>query len=306
MKNKIKSALYGLAIGDAIGRLYEFRSPDEIPPYELIDIVPPDGFDPTYPHVPLGTWTDDTSQALALLDSLNRYPELNLNDFSSRLLDWLNNGSYTPDGLVFDVGIQTLQALNQIQNGYLPEHAGNNSEFANGNGSLMRCLPVVFHHHDSIETLVRTAIKQSIPTHPHPRSGVCCALYCLQAMELLYGNLYQSPDAFEPIISRFLTDAERQELGIIMNASHRFNPSGTGYVVDSLWSVDSVMNEADSYEDVIKFSIMFGNDTDTTAAIAGGLAGLKFGVDGIREDWIQGLKGIDKLFKCLSSTIDMA
>ena len=299
IETKILSSLYGLAIGDAVGRLYEFKLPSMIPPYELIDIFPPEGFHPTYPDVPIGTWTDDTAQTLALLDSLNHYPELNLDDFSTRLLQWLNTGAYTPDGIVFDIGIQTLQALNNIQNGYLPEHAGNNSEFANGNGSLMRCLPIVFHHHDSIEKLVRIAIKQSLPTHPHPRSGVCCALYCLQARELLYGNAYKSPDAFEVLISKYLTEAEKQELDIILNAPQRQNPTGSGYVVDSLWSVDSVIKDGDTYEDVVKFSIMLGNDTDTTAAIAGGLAGMKFGIEGISDRWVQTLQGQERIEELL-------
>ena len=128
MNNKIKSPLYGLAIGDAVGRLYEFREPNQIPSYELIDIFPPEGFCPTYPNVLIGTWTDDTAQTLALLDSLNRFSELNLDYFAKRLVDWLNNGAYTPDGIFFDVGIQTLQALTNIKNGYLLEHTGNDTD----------------------------------------------------------------------------------------------------------------------------------------------------------------------------------
>lgn len=75
-----------------------------------------------------------------------------------------------------------------------------------------------------------------------------------------------------------------------MNAPQQSNPSGTSYVVDILWSVDSVMKEAESYEEAIKYSIMLGNDTDTTAAIAGGLAGLKFGIGEIPARWISQLK----------------
>jgi ADP-ribosyl-[dinitrogen reductase] hydrolase len=302
-KTVISGGLYGLLIGDAVGRPYEFKSPKEIPIYNEIDMLPPKGFNSTYSKVPFGTWTDDGAQALALIDSLLQIRGLDLNHFSQCLCDWLKHGKYTPDGIVFDCGIQTSTALNRIIAGVSVFDAAGRDEYSNGNGALMRVLPVALFERENIETLIEMAMEQCIPTHGHPRSAIVCALYCLMANHLIKENTYINPDLAAEILIEYLSFEQKLELDNILSSPFRDNPTGSGYVVDSLWSVNFAMQQADNFRDVVRNAVALGNDTDTTAAIAGGLAGLKYNYDGIPSDWITQLRGknqvnllLDKLF----------
>ncbi|MFM8340920.1 MAG: ADP-ribosylglycohydrolase family protein, partial [Methylomonas sp.] len=194
-KSTLSGGLFGLLIGDAVGRPYEFKSPTDIPNYEDIEIIPPAGYRCTYPQVPLGTWTDDGAQALALLDSLIENNGLNLNHFAGCLCDWFKNGRYTPDGIVFDCGIQTSDALGRIMCGTPILEAAGRDEYSNGNGALMRVLPIALFERTSIENLIQLAMDQCIPTHGHQRSAVVCALYCVMAKQLIDNQIYIGPDA---------------------------------------------------------------------------------------------------------------
>ena len=306
--NILKGGLYGLLLGDAVGRSFEFKSADQIPPFLQIDMaVFPPNFRQTYPDVPIGTWTDDGSQTLALLHSLTQNNCIDIRDFAGRLCNWLYEGQYTPDGIVFDCGIQTRQALDRIRyHGTSVEDAAGCDEFANGNGALMRVLPIALWHKGSDEEMVRLAIQQGIPTHGHIRSGIVCAFYCLTARRIIQGRLHYRPDYVLIDLQNCLSPIENQELELILNAPQRKNPQGTGYVVDSFWSAIHALESQNNYADVIRSAIAFGNDTDTTAAIAGGLAGLKYGFDGIPEEWIFLLKGkeiVEELFVPLESRI---
>jgi len=288
--NILRGGLYGLLLGDAVGCPYEFNSAEQLPAFEKIDMLPPRGFNATYPAVPMGTWTDDGAQALALLDSLCQNQGLNLDDFGNKLCLWLEQGAYTPDGKVFDCGIQTSTALTRIQEGIAVEEAAERDEYANGNGALMRVLPLALWHQGDDAELVSLAIRQGLPTHGHARSGVVCALYCLMAKRLIEERHYYSPDALAEELREYLNKTERAELNIILNAPQRHHPQGTGYVVDTLWSADFAMR-SDSFKEVIRKAIALGNDTDTTACVAGGLAGLRYGYQGLPKDWLSLLQG---------------
>ena len=303
--NTLKGGLYGLLLGDAVGRPYEFKVAKELPAYEDIDIEPPVGFNPTYAQVPIGTWTDDGAQALALLDSLNQKNGLQLPDFADKLCNWLYRGDYTPDGTVFDCGNQTHSALMRISQGVPVAQAAQNDEFANGNGALMRALPLALWHQGSDAELIQLAIQQGLPTHGHPRSGVVCALYCLMARRLIQQRRHYQPDFVIGELRPHLSPAENNELDTLLKAPERNNPQGTGYVVDTFWSALQAM-ESDNYRDVIRRAIALGNDTDTTACVAGGLAGLRFGYDHLPKDWLIRLQGrdlVERLFSPLERRI---
>jgi len=289
----IAGGLYGLLVGDAVGRCYEFKSAVELPPPEAIAMRPPSGYPATYSFVPAGTWTDDGAQALALLDSLLECGRLDLDDFGAKLLAWCDEGAYTPDGQVFDIGIQTARAFSRMRAGIPAARAGDAHERANGNGALMRVLPLALWHRGDDAELVRLAIEQGRPTHGHPRSGVACALYCLLARLLLRGETAEV-DAVARGAGEFLDDDERTELDVLMTAPQRAHPAGTGYVVDTFWSALRAL-EASSYDAVIRAAIGFGNDTDTTACVAGGLAGIRFGIAGIPADWKNELRGQERV-----------
>lgn len=288
---RLRGGLLGLLIGDALGVPYEFHDAASIPPSAEIEMTPPVGFNRAHVGVPPGTWSDDGAQALALLDALLRDRTLNLDTFAANLLNWFQQGAFTPDGNVFDVGLQTRQAFYAIAAGKSASTSGPDGERDNGNGSLMRCLPVVMVA-ATRDDAIHLARKQSLPTHGHVRSQLCCALYCLTAMGILEGQ--SAADAVraaeDSLLDRHTGTPEESELKIALDG--RFDaPQGSGYVVDSFWSAMHCVLSTHSYEDCVKRAVALGNDTDTTACIAGGMAGLVYGEDAIPRRWRSALTG---------------
>ncbi|MGN8064868.1 ADP-ribosylglycohydrolase family protein [Ralstonia sp. 22111] len=288
---RLRGGLLGLLIGDALGVPYEFHDAASIPPSAEIEMTPPVGFYRAHVGVPPGTWSDDSAQALALLDALLRDRTLDLDTFAANLLNWFQQGAFTPDGNVFDVGLQTRQAFYAIAAGKSASTSGPDGERDNGNGSLMRCLPVVMVA-ATRDDAIHLARKQSLPTHGHVRSQLCCALHCLTAMGILEGQ--SAADAVraaeDALLDRHTGTPEESELKIALDG--RFDaPQGSGYVVDSFWSAMHCVLSTHSYEDCVKRAVALGNDTDTTACIAGGLAGLVYGEDAIPRRWLAALHG---------------
>src|SRR6185503_14435053 len=181
LKEKIEGRLVGLLVGDALGVPYEFHKRDQIPSLAEIEFDPPEGFRRSHGDVLPGTWSDDGAHALILLASLLQCAKLDLDDLGRRLINWYEHGYKAVDAHVFDVGVQTATAINRLQSGVPAHQAGLRDEHANGNGSLMRVLPLALWHKGTIEELVADAQEQSVITHGHLRSQVCCALYCLWA-----------------------------------------------------------------------------------------------------------------------------
>lgn len=298
--------LVGLLVGDALGVPYEFHPPEDLPSRDLIEFDPPPGFHRAHEGVPPGTYSDDGAQALCLLDSLVICGKFSLTDFANRLLQWLDNGYMAVDGDVFDCGIQTAEALGYLRDGVSPHESGGTDERSNGNGALMRVLPLALWHTGSDEALVCDAHLQSLPTHAHPRSLVSCAFYCLVAR----GYLCQRSEPWvwadqrlEEIYHDWTDGRERpvllRELDVLRSFPKTNKPRGTGYVLDTIWSARIALEEA-SFEGVVKTAILFGHDTDTTAAVAGGLAGIRFGLDGIPTRWLEQLRGFELLAPILS------
>ncbi|MCA8293246.1 ADP-ribosylglycohydrolase family protein [Burkholderia sp. AU30198] len=294
-RSRLRGGLLGLLIGDALGVPYEFHDAASIPPPAAIDMTPPPGFARAHDGVPPGTWSDDGAQALALLDALSNDRDLNLDTFARNLQDWFHRGAFTPDGRVFDVGLQTQRALHALAAGAAPAVAGPDGERDNGNGSLMRCFPVVMVA-TSRDEAIRLACKQSVVTHGHVRSQLCCALYSLTAMGIVEGQ--PAPDAVrtaeDELLARYAGTADEIELKIVLDG--RFDvPQGSGYVVDSLWSSIHCLLSTGSYEDCVKRAIALGNDTDTTAAIAGSLAGALYGEYALPDRWVAALRGKEQV-----------
>jgi len=288
---RIRGGLYGLLIGDALGVPYEFSSPANIPERHLIEMSPPSGFARAHRAVPAGTWSDDGAQALVLLDSLVTCSSLDLKHFSDGLLAWYQSGFMTPDGHVFDVGIQTMHALENYARNGDPLTCSPSDDWSNGNGSLMRTLPCAFVLTPTSTDIIARARQQSIPTHAHLRSQLACALYSLMAWQLVEGKTpIEALDYAQDTLEEAVHPTERFELGIVLDG--RLEPSkGSGYVVDSLWSAIRCVLATSNYEDCLRNAISLGNDTDTTACIAGGLAGILYGEQGMPVRWKEALNG---------------
>ncbi len=289
IRDQIAGGFWGLLVGDALGVPYEFKSAAQIPGLSQIEFAPPAGYPRTYASIPIGTWSDDGSQALCLLSSLLDCGRFDADDFAARLLKW-ENGAWWVDNHVFDMGIATGKALSALKRGVSPLEAGPKGDYDNGNGSLMRVLPLALWHQGDDAELVRDALLQSKVTHGHPRSQVCCALYCLWARNLLH----EQRDAWERATTTLREYTEgtplQSELNLRVQPDDFSAGKGSGYVVDSLRSARFLMRES-SFEMVVKGAVALGSDTDTTACIAGGVAGVKFGVDAIPTRWMEALRG---------------
>lgn len=292
--SEVKNGILGLCIGDALGVPVEFLDREALRRKPLTDMV---GYG-TH-HQPPGTWSDDASLTLCLLDSLAECGGIHLPDLAARCVDWLRGTRWTPRGEVFDIGIATRQALERIaQASALPEMAGGVDELSNGNGSLMRILPLAYYLnvHDE-EDFISAITRVSSLTHRHPISILACVFYVKYALYLIKGqNLLESylqtvdymkqtfPAAANPFIQRY----ERLLSGQIGQLKEP-EVESSGYVIHtleaSLWSLLTT----NSYQEAVLRAINLGEDTDTTGAVTGGLAGIYYGLDGIPQHWIQSL-----------------
>ncbi|MCY1077054.1 ADP-ribosylglycohydrolase family protein [Archangium lansingense] len=290
-QERIEGGLYGLLIGDALGVPYEFHPPAQIPELALIEFEPPPGFLRAHNGVPPGTWSDDGSHALCLLASLLYQGTLEIEDLGRRLVNWYELGYMAVEYEVFDVGVQTREALANVRAGVPAAQAGPSGERENGNGSLMRVLPLALWHQGDDAALARDAMLQSRVTHGHMRSQVCCALYCLWARRTLEGSANAWADAVATFRALYPEGMEeRNELEWSVRPDSPDTGRGSGYVVDCLRSARDCV-AVGPYERVVKAAIALGHDTDTTAAVAGGIAGLRDGIQAIPERWRRALRG---------------
>ena len=313
--SQIRGAMLGLLVGDALGVPYEFTPPHKLPPRDSIEMTPPLDWLPAH-FVPNGTWSDDGAQALALADSLLDCGELGLEDLAEKLALWQFEGRYAVDGHVFDVGVTTSDAIGRFRSGIAAREAGPDNEMANGNGSLMRALPLVLWHHGTDEALARDAMLQSLVTHGHLRSQLCCALYCLWARRISEGAqseaawqaatqtlrallptlcaaanaVDENDEPLQRLIKQVALEEWENELEFHIRPADEIPGDGSGYVVDCLRSARDAMRQ-ESYEAVVKAAVALGHDTDTTACVAGGVAGLRDGVKAIPVRWRNALRG---------------
>lgn len=287
---RLEGGLIGLLVGDALGVPYEFHEPRDIPARDQIEMSPPPGYPRAHLGTPPGTWSDDGAQALALLDSLLSCGRFDPEDLGRRLLMWADHGAYAVDQRVFDIGNQTSKALSALRRGVPAVNAGPATESENGNGSLMRVLPLALWHTGPDEALIRDAALQSQVTHGHPRAQLCGALYVLWARY----ELDAVPDAWDRAVQALQGTLGRDPVfGHELNRVLGFAaPAGSGYVVDALISA-RIAVEAGPFEVAARRAVQFGHDTDTTACIAGGIAGIRGGIGAIPARWRAALRGGD-------------
>lgn len=302
-EERIQGGIVGLLVGDALGVPYEFHMKESIPAADQIEFEPPPGFARAHQGVPPGTWSDDGAQALCLLASLLECGKFDAEDFAEKLVAWFRE-DYMAVDQVFDVGVQTQRAILNLRKGIQPLEAGPKEEKNNGNGSLMRVLPLALWHRGTNEELVKDAFDQSAVTHGHLRSKLCCALYCLWARNVLHEIRRPYQQAESDLKKIFDQDHEAQkEIQVLLDFDWK-NLNGTGYVVDSLFSALDCWFDDTSYEQIVRRAISLGNDTDTTACITGGIAGLTYGINGIPKRWKDNLRGKEIYELLLSKLIE--
>jgi ADP-ribosylglycohydrolase len=232
---------------------------------------------------------------LALLDSLLQEGGFDPEDQGRRALSWHREGAYAPGKVVFDIGSTTATALRALARGVPAHYAGPDDDRSCGNGSLMRILPLALvERRASEEELIAHAHLASRVTHGHPRCQVACAWYVLLVTALLRGS---SPsEALEHGRERLRAVYQRDpalapHLGALAEIEDWTERGGRGFVIDAFWSAWEAFAGADDYAATIRRAVAYGHDTDTTAAIAGGLAGARWGIEGIPAAWLHDMRG---------------
>ncbi len=273
MDRKLYDAVMGFAIGDALGVPFEFRQRGHFTCTGMV------GYGSH--GQPLGTWSDDTSMMLATMASLKKNGgKVVTNDIRDNYRDWLIRGLYTANGDVFDVGNLTERALREWQPG--------RSERDNGNGSLMRSLPLAFV--DCTDDDVRNV---SAITHAHWISKEACVIYVNVAARLLEGE--DISDIIPTL--RYIKPFDRLKQ---IDRCGRGQIRSTGYVVDTLeavlWSVSHRGDWEKGFKQDVLHAVNLGDDTDTVGALTGGLAGIIYGIDEAR-DWMNLLVNRQEIIK---------
>lgn len=292
-RSEIESALFGVAVGDALGVPVEFKTRQAISANPVKDMI---GYG-TY-QLPAGTWSDDSSLTFCLAEALTQ--EFSLNTLGRNFVKWYHEKYWTPRGIVFDIGIATSQAITRIAQGEQPELAGGFEEGDNGNGSLMRILPLLFYVRDKpINERFDIARRVSSLTHGHVRAVIACFYYLEFARLICAGN-----DKFEAyrILQREVTDflfsaainpSEIKVFERVLSQNiDQLNEDAihsSGYVVHTLEASIWCLLTTDSYQDAVLKAVNLGRDTDTTGAVTGGLAGLLYGLSSIPENWLSQL-----------------
>lgn len=309
MKNNIiKSGLIGMAIGDALGVPVEFLRRDIIVKNPVIDMI---GFG-TH-NQPAGTWSDDSSLAFCLAEMLCN--EYDLKNLANRFINWKEHAYWTPHGQVFDIGIATSIAIQELNIGQIPVHAGGVHEHSNGNGSLMRILPLVFYIKDmDIDARFKHIKEVSSLTHGHIRSIFSCFIYIEFLIELLKGidkmiafqNMQKTVNKFwkerdiisEEEINKFNRILCNPYNDYEIKPIYEFNDneiSSSGYVLHTLEASIWCLLKTDTYQEAVLKAVNLGEDTDTTGCVTGGLAGIYYGYDAIPNHWINQLARIDDI-----------
>jgi ADP-ribosylglycohydrolase len=294
---QIKSVLLGVAVGDALGVPVEFQ------PRGTFKVTDMTGYG-TH-NQPAGTWSDDTSLTLCLADAMagGFTGDSLLEKTADNFVQWFENGDFTAHGNVFDIGISTSKAIRNLKNGARPTESGCTAVNENGNGSLMRIAPLVFYVMDKPQEKRFEIVRQvSAITHAHSWSVGACFIYLEYMLQLLAGEgkkaayselqdiLYDSRSNIgDNTLSKF-TRIMQMNISSLPESEIR---SG-GFVVDTLEAAFWCFLTTDSYREAVLKAVNLGEDTDTTAAVTGGVAGLYygFGENGIPQDWIEKLAGV--------------
>ena len=305
MNNRCRGTLIGLAIGDALGAAVEFKSPGSFKPVTGYRDGGPHGLD-------AGEWTDDTSMALALADSIAT-AGWDLNDQADRYVQWWKTGKYSVNGRCFDIGITTRSAMGHFVTKKNALTSGDRSDRASGNGSIMRLAPVPIRfghlYVDQLDELSRLAEESSLPTHASDQCLSACRYLATVLAALIHGEdrgEVLSPDwkplqqlndikPLHPLIQEVALGSFRQKQPPAIQ--------GSGWVVKSLEASLWSFQDAESFDDAVLKAVNLGDDADTTGAVCGQLVGAYFGETGIPESLRSGLARMDIIEEALGGIL---
>lgn len=307
IQDRMLGGLYGSLVGDALGVPVEFSSRAK----RVADPVTGMRAFGTW-NQPAGTWSDDGALLLCAVESWVE-KGFDTQDMGERFVRWQQQGHWTARGNVFDIGNATASALYRIGGGTPAEQAGGTGEHDNGNGSLMRILPVsIAVAGDDEEALAEKLCRASAITHGHERSKLACVFHGLVVRRLLAGQepmeaLKQAQEAFakryqqhlefgvfSQLMKQNLTDLPESEIG------------SSGYVLDTLTASIWCLLTTETFSECVLKAVNLGGDTDTTGCVAGGLAGLVYGHKAIPPDWTAALPRATELRRLFELMTDQS
>lgn len=290
----IKAGFVGFVVGDAMGVPTEFIDRKKLadnPVFEMIE----DGSH----GVPKGYWSDDSSMTIATMESMLEKNELDYDNIMENFVEWVTTAKYTPTDRVFDIGRTCLRAIRKYSTEKNSTTCGLSDLNSNGNGSLMRMLPIAYYCYYkkmTDEESFDIIKKSSALTHAHEISVMGCYMYYQYLKSIL--DSCSKEEAYTYIknfdYSRFFTNETISTYDRILieniNEYELDKISSSGYVVHTFESVLWCFLNYDNYKDIIIKAINVGNDTDTIAAIVGSIAGIYYGYDNIPKEWVDDLQ----------------
>ncbi|AFY60890.1 ADP-ribosylglycohydrolase family protein [Synechococcus sp. PCC 6312] len=299
LNSRIAAGLLGACVGDALGVPVKFTTRAE----RTTDPVQEMRGYGTWKQ-PAGTWSDDGSLLLCLAESLCQ--GFDLDHIAQTFVQWHTQAHWSARGIIFDIGTTTCYGLQRLQQGASPTASGASHQETCGSGALMRTLPLAFHYfrHLNFPQLLQEIHQTSAITHAHRRSQMACGIYVSIALCLLEGAspsvAYQQ--GIKNVYPHYQAPPYAQELihfGRIWSGKVHTLPMtairSDGYVISTLEAALWCFLNHDSFAPAVLQAVNLGGDTDTTAAVTGGLAGIYYGLDGIARHWLQELARYDDI-----------
>lgn len=291
--NQYLGAIIGHAVGDAMGFPTEFSKREELLKNPVIEMI-----DSPDVGQPAGSWSDDTAMEIATIDSFIQKKYFDYKDIMDKWVKWISKSEYTPTGVAFDIGRTCLKAIKKYCNGTAPLQCGSTSINENGNGSLMRILPVALYAYlknlDDISIRKLTNEVSSL-THAHEVSRLGCYIYVQFIICLLKG--YTKEEAYKHIQYLDYSAYDMHSLKLYkrildeqIEVQRLDQIKSTGYIVDTLESAMWIFMNAEHYKEAIIASTNIGGDTDTIGAIVGSMAGIYYGFESIPSNWLDKLQ----------------
>lgn len=310
----VQSMLLGSAVADAVGVPVEFKSRAELKENPVVGMREYGTW-----RQPAGTWSDDTSLTIATMESITRLQKIDERDILNNFVRWYLHDEFVAGDRGFDCGNTTASGIEKFLHKIPPAFCGMSDASSNGNGSLMRILPVAVYLYkingrNFYDREMKIIHSVSGLTHAHPRSLIACGIYCMFAAQILDGA------GVREALTAALGDAEKYYIvdkkffAELEYFKRLFQPDfadtpedeirSGGYVVDTLEAAIWCILNTDNYRDLVLKAVNLGGDTDTTADVAGGIGGILYGEEGIPADWLATLKKADYLREIAANFFD--
>ena len=311
----IRGSLFGFFVGDALGVPVEFLGRETLQKNKISDMEAYGTH-----NQPKGTWSDDSSMVIATMDSLINERKINYNDIMNKFSEWYINGKYTPFGQVFDIGNATAVALNKYKNNKNDYKCGSADVYSNGNGSLMRILPISLYLSYNNDSMYDVISNISSMTHAHIYSIFSCVIYSVFVNEYLKNkSILKAYTNMQKIIKNILDNESNSNIGNLDELKNVFNRliyndiskysekdiKSSGYVIDTLEACFWCLLTTNNYTDSVLKAVNLGDDTDTVTALTGGLAGLVYGYNNIPTKWIHSLQKESMLNNLVSEFVNL-